>query len=102
MDFKVLLQRARQIRRKYSEFETKKYGKPWNKAQIMQGLVGDIGDLMKLVMVKEGVREIQDVDVRLKHELADCLWAVMILADEYGVDLEKSFLETMAELEKKF
>jgi hypothetical protein len=39
--------------------------------------VGDVGDLMKLVMAKEGAREIQDVDEKLQHELAACLWSVL-------------------------
>ena len=34
----------------------------------------------------------------MAHELADCLWCVLTLADEYGVDLEVSFSDTMASL----
>ena len=67
----------------------------------MEGFVGDVGDLMKLVMAKEGVREIPDVDQKLAHELSDCLWSVLVLANKYNVDLETSFLQTMDELEKR-
>ena len=66
----------------------------------MQGLVGDVGDLMKLVMAKAGSRPVEDLDRRLAHELADCLWSVLTLADAYDVDLETSFTSTMDELEE--
>jgi hypothetical protein len=44
------------------------------------------------------VRPRDDLDQALAHELADCLWSVMSLADTYGVDLEAAFDRTMAEL----
>ena len=65
------------------------------------GFVGDVGDLVKLVMAKEGIREVENVDDKLKHELADCLWSILVIASNYGIDIEKSFMETMDELEKR-
>ncbi|MFF8422565.1 MazG nucleotide pyrophosphohydrolase domain-containing protein [Streptomyces sp. NPDC015680] len=35
----------------------------------------------------------------LEHELADCLWSVLILARRFDVDLETAFRRTMTELE---
>lgn len=67
----------------------------------MQGFVGDVGDLMKLVMAKSGVRTIPDTDRKLAHELSDCLWSVLVLARLYDVDLEKEFLRTMDEIEAR-
>ena len=76
----------------------KKCGREWTRNEIAQGFVGDVGDLMKLVMAKEGIREADDVNRKLAHELSDCLWSVLVLAEEYEVDLEQSFLKTMDEL----
>jgi len=67
----------------------------------MQGLVVDVGDLMKLVMAKNGRRNVPDVDRKLAHELSDCLWSVLVLAQAYDVDLEKEFLATMSAIEAK-
>jgi NTP pyrophosphatase (non-canonical NTP hydrolase) len=53
------------------------------------GLVGDVGDLAKLVQAAEGVREIEDVKTKLEHELADILWSIIVIADRSGVDLEE-------------
>ena len=99
MDFKQIISRAVEIRQKYSELELKKYGKEWTKEQVVQGFVGDVGDLVKLVMSKQGVRDIDNVDKKLAHELSDCLWSVLVIADQYNIDIEKSFLKTMDELD---
>lgn len=101
MDIKELSKRAVEVRQKYSELEKLKMGKEWSNLNLMEGFVGDIGDLMKLVMAKEGVREIENVDEKLAHELADCLWSVLVLSEKYGVDIEQVFLKTMNDLDKR-
>ncbi|HRN95888.1 MAG TPA: MazG nucleotide pyrophosphohydrolase domain-containing protein [Candidatus Levybacteria bacterium] len=101
MNIKQLSKRAIEIRHKYSELEKKKTGREWSNLNLMEGFVGDIGDLMKLVMAKEGVRNIENVDKKLAHELADCLWSILVLSEKYGVDIEQSFLKTMNELEEQ-
>jgi len=96
-----LIQKALKVRQQYKTLEREKYGRSWTPAEIAQGFVGDVGDLQKLVMAKSGIRDINDVDQKLKHELSDCLWSVIILADEYGIDIESEFKMTMDELEKR-
>ena len=99
MEFKALIQRARSVREMYREYETQTYGTPWTNEELALGFVGDVGDLAKLVLAKNGRRNIPDAENRLAHELADCLWSVIVLADSHGVDLETAFLKTMDELE---
>lgn len=101
MSFKELQQRALEIRSKYAELNQKKYGREWTREEMAQGFVGDVGDLMKLVMAKAGIRETENVDERMAHELSDCLWSILVLADEYDVDMEASFHKTMDEIEKR-
>ena len=101
MEFKNIINRAIEIRLKYSDLEKQKYGKEWTAAEITQGFVGDVGDLSKLVLAKQGVKEINNVDEKLAHELSDCLWCILVLANKYGVDIESSFMKTMDELEKR-
>lgn len=101
MDFKQIVQQALEVRKQYQNLEIKKYGREWSREEIAQGFVGDVGDLMKLITAKSGVRDISGVDSKLSHELSDCLWSIIILSDKYGIDLEKSFLETMNSLNEK-
>lgn len=99
MDFAALNDRAWRIRQLYERLETQRYGRAWSREEVALGFMGDVGDLMKLVQAKEGVRAIADVDAKIAHELADCLWSVMTLARLYDVDLEQAFLSTMDDLE---
>ena len=52
-------------------------------------------------MAKKGFRSYEDLDKKLAHELADCLYSIIVIADELGIELEKGFLETMSEIESK-
>lgn len=89
---------ARDVRARYAEVEAARYGRSWTREEIMLGFLGDVGDLAKLVQGKEGVRPRDDLDEALAHELADCLWSVLTLADAYDVDLEAAFFGTMRAL----
>lgn len=89
------------IRNRYAEQEKQLYGKEWSNEEIALGLVGDVGDLMKLVVAKEGMRKMDDIDEKLAHELSDCLWVLFVLAKKYGVNLEASFMKTMNSLEQR-
>jgi len=51
------------------------------------------------VVAQNGRRAIPEAESKLAHELADCLWSVIVLADGHGIDLEKAFLNTMDDLE---
>ena len=91
---------AKELRKLYASLETKRHGRLWNVEEIALGFVGDVGDLAKLVQAASGVRDIPDLRSRLAHELADCLWSVLVLADELDVDIERAFTETMAQLKE--
>jgi NTP pyrophosphatase (non-canonical NTP hydrolase) len=94
-----LAARARRVRELYAKLETQRNGRPWTRAELAQGFVGDVGDLMKLLMAKEGIRPAAQLDARLRHEFGDCLWCLFVLADAHHVDLEDAFQHTMDYLE---
>jgi NTP pyrophosphatase (non-canonical NTP hydrolase) len=100
VEFEALIDRALEIRRQYADLEPKTYGRSWTGEELALGFVGDVGDLVKLVMAASGVRHIPDARQKLAHELADCLWSIIVLADVFDVNLEQAFLQTMDELER--
>lgn len=100
MEFQTIIDRALQIRKQYAEKETQLYGTPWTSEDLALGFVGDVGDLVKLISAVKGKRNIPDSHKKLEHELADCLWSVIVIAEMHGVDLEQSFFETMNRLEQ--
>jgi NTP pyrophosphatase (non-canonical NTP hydrolase) len=101
MELAQLTARALEVRQRFTAMELARNGRAWTREELMQGFVVDVGDLMKLVMAKAGARQVDDVDRKLAHELSDCLWSVLVLAKLYDVDLEKEFLTTMNDLERK-
>ncbi|RNG26227.1 nucleotide pyrophosphohydrolase [Streptomyces botrytidirepellens] len=92
------LQQAMRVHDLYDQLNLHQRGRVWTREEFMLGFVGDVGDLAKLVMAEEGAREVPGGRAALEHELADCLWSVLILAHRYDVDLEVAFRRTMAEL----
>jgi NTP pyrophosphatase (non-canonical NTP hydrolase) len=92
-----LRERALRVHDLYDDLNLKARGRTWTREEFALGFVGDVGDLAKLVMAAEGARTVTG---SLGHELADCLWSVLILAHKYEVDLAGEFDKTMDELEE--
>lgn len=100
MEFSRLSERALEIRKHYEAFEEKQFGRSWTLEEISLGFMGDVGDLAKLILAHEGVRAIPDAREKLEHELADCLWSLMVIANKCEIDLENAFTSTMDDLER--
>ncbi|HEY5695737.1 MAG TPA: hypothetical protein VIQ80_02790 [Candidatus Saccharimonadales bacterium] len=99
IQFAELTQKAVAMRDHYNTLQKADGLKIWNAQDRMAGFVGDVGDLSKLIMAKYDLRRgPSDIDDALAHELSDCLWSVMVIADELGVDLEEAFIKNMDEL----
>jgi NTP pyrophosphatase (non-canonical NTP hydrolase) len=100
MDLSDLQARAVEIASQYDDSHRAAGREPWGTGDLALGFVGDVGDLAKLVMAVDGRREIPDARARLGHELADCLWSVLVLADRYAVDLPREFAVMTAGIER--
>ncbi len=98
--FQEINELALKVRAQYLKMEKKKYGKQRTAGEIMQGFVVDVGDLTREVMKQSGIRDGKDRQ-KLIHELCDCLYSVLVLADKYKVNLEKEFPENMRALSEK-
>jgi NTP pyrophosphatase (non-canonical NTP hydrolase) len=100
MNFSDLERSALRLNELYEQLEIKTYGRVWTTEQLALGFVGDVGDLAKLIQADAGVRKIDDVETKLAHELSDCLWSIIVLANKCGVDLEAAYSRNTAELIK--
>ncbi|RZJ38683.1 MAG: nucleotide pyrophosphohydrolase [Chryseobacterium sp.] len=99
MTYQELLHEAVRVREKYNKLNERDNGAAWDGDKLMAGFMGDVGDLSKIIMAKSGYRAMDNIDEKLRHELSDCLWSVLVLADYYNIDLEKQFVKSMDELE---
>mgnify|MGYP001761449489 CR=1 FL=1 len=89
---------ALQLNELYERLEAKRYGRVWSVQELALGFVGDVGDLAKLVQAHAGVRDIDDVQAKLGHELSDCLWSILVLANKCGIDLQAEFVRNTEEI----
>ncbi|WP_020577170.1 hypothetical protein [Actinopolymorpha alba] len=99
MDLEQLTARAMRVHALYDELNLRQRERSWTREEFMLGFVGDVGDLAKLVMAEEGARDMPGGRAALQHELADCLWSVLVLAKLYDVDLSVEYPRTLDELE---
>jgi hypothetical protein len=77
--------RLRAIRVHYGQLELAKYGEEWKTLEQLDGTKGDLGKLSKLETGRRGLRDGFSPEA-LSHELVDCLWSLVIVADSAGVD----------------
>lgn len=98
MLFSDLEASALQLNALYEQLEAKQYGRVWTTEQLALGFVGDVGDLAKLIQAHSGVRDIDDCQTKLGHELSDCLWSILVLANKCGIDLQAEFVRNTREI----
>lgn len=101
MDLTKIYQRYQEIKELYKQADLQRLDHEWPRGEMVRAFVADVGALVKLTMGKDGFRDIENVDEKLKHELADCLYSVFLIAEKYDVNLESAFMETMEELESR-
>ena len=98
MNFNDLETPALRLNELYEMLELKMYGRVWTTEELALGFVGDVGDLAKLIQANAGIRDIDDCKAKLGHELSDCLWSILVLANKCGIDLEAEFARNTHEL----
>jgi NTP pyrophosphatase (non-canonical NTP hydrolase) len=98
MEFSEIEKSALQLNELNELLETRRYGRIWTTEELTLGFVGDVGDLAKLIQANAGFRHIDDCEAKLGHELSDCLWSIIVLANKCGVDLQAEFVRNTREL----
>jgi NTP pyrophosphatase (non-canonical NTP hydrolase) len=101
MELKEISDEALRIKKLYAEYEKNNFGRNWSKEEMFIGMVSDIGDLSRLVLAQEGVMKVEKLQENIEHEISDLLWSVLVLANEYGVNIEEVFLKNMKALEER-
>jgi NTP pyrophosphatase (non-canonical NTP hydrolase) len=99
MELEKIIHRALELRRQYEKRETELYGSPATSLEIADGFVGDVRNLIKLILAENGQAAIANSREKLEAQLAHCLWSVLVLAEMHNVNLETSFMEAMDRLE---
>lgn len=72
-------------------------GKGWSPFVIVTDILEEAGEVAAVVKGLEGFKPPDKPKTKemLATELSDLLYGIFILAEHYGIDLEKKFLETV-------
>jgi len=99
MEFQELIKKAREISHLYDDLNKEQGHSKWELQHYVQGFMEDLGTLARLTMMKSGMRaSFADLDEKLRHEVCDCLWSTIRIADALNIDLEKEFPKQMDKL----
>ncbi len=101
MDIAPMQARAVDVRRQFAVFEQATYGREWTVEDLVMGLMTDLGDLAAIVQTLEGKRPPRtDNPIQsLEHEVSDCLWVLLVIADRYDINIADAFDQTMTGIE---
>ncbi len=98
-----MIDRSINIKNKYRQLNKQDGHKSWTVTDYMSGFVKDVGDLSKLIMIKQGLRGGSDnIDHDLEHEIGDCFWSLFVICDELGIKTEKAIETMLRDLESRF
>lgn len=102
MEFKEIIEKARGVSALYDALNREQGNSKWELRDYVQGFMEDLGSLARLAMMKDGMRApFEDLDEKLKHEICDCLWSTIRIADALNIDLNAEFPKQMDKLAKR-
>ncbi len=88
----------KQAQEKVNEWFEKSGAEKWPKFVIFARLVEEIGEVGKCMNVKEGYQK-KEVS-KLKDEFGDALFTLILLANEYNLDLNEAMEQVLKKYDK--
>ncbi|USS41312.1 hypothetical protein NF865_03725 [Thermococcus aggregans] len=73
----------------------KSFGGYWEPFEMLAAVVEELGELSREMLKLEGIKEKGEKD-KVKEELGDVLFALLCIANYYGIDVEKALLDTIS------
>ena len=96
-----MLEAARSVDQRYQDLDRERLGRIWSTTEFLAACSTDWGELVEEIMKWEGIRPGEADKEAIEHELADMLWALIVLSDRLDIDLRQALLQTMQGLHKR-
>jgi NTP pyrophosphatase (non-canonical NTP hydrolase) len=80
---------------------SEKFGTTWSKEVRLVDMMEEVGELSNAVLVKEGHKNQKRAKAELEDSLCDVLYDLLLLSENYGVDLENEYKKMLESLEKR-
>jgi len=78
----------------------KELGGYWKPFEMLAALMEELGELADAMLAFEGVKGRATLE-NVEEELGDVLFALLCIANHYGIDAEKSLLKTVSKYRKR-
>ena len=101
-DIEPMASRALEIADLYERSNMEAGRKSWALRDYLDGMIGDVGDFTKLLMARDGLRDIENVEAKIDHELDDLLWSYFVICKKLGRVPGATFMASMDQLEARF
>jgi NTP pyrophosphatase (non-canonical NTP hydrolase) len=100
--FAQIIKLSIEIKKLYDELNKNDGHKKWQASDYTMGMIGDCGDLSKLIMAKNKLRKSKssNIDESIEHELVDILWSLIAISDELNIDIEAISLIQLQKLKE--
>ncbi len=79
------------------EFE--KIRSKWKPEVMALDLTEEVGELANVILVKEGFKNQKRAKADLVDSICDILFDLYMIAEHYGVDVEKEYLKVLEQLQ---
>ncbi len=83
-----------------AEFE-KTRAKKWTPEAMLADLTEEVGELANSILVKEGFKNKKRQKADLVDSICDSLFDLYMIAEYYGVDVEKEYLKVLQQLKER-
>lgn len=73
----------------------KSFGGYWEPFEMLAAAVEELGELSREMLKFEGIKE-KGEKKKIKEEIGDVLFALLCIANYYGIDAEEALLESIS------
>lgn len=91
-----------EIRDQYTDSNTANGRSPWTARDYAEGLTIDVADLIRMLMVEDGLRSGDSSRQEIAHELMDIVWSAFVIGNELGIDLAQELPVQLNSLRARF
>jgi len=97
MDLKEAQKKSGMLNEKFKE----KRKTEWRPEVMFTDLVEEVGELANAILTKQGFKSEKRKKSDLADSLCDIMFDVFMIAEYYGIDIDKEFTKVLKGLEKR-
>ena len=89
--------RSKKVLEEFGKIRSKK----WTPEAMLVDLTEEVGELANSILVKEGFKNKKRAKADLMDSICDILFDLYMIAEHYGIDVEKEYLKVLENLQKR-